>query len=118
MYYVYILRCKGDTLYTGITPDLVHRMRCHAGRLPGGAKYTRAHPPVALEAVWRAEDKTDAARLEYGIKKKLTRGQKEQLIAAPEGIGIVLPHLAEIPYTPIAGATWERCLEGVFYDGE
>lgn len=36
-YYIYVLRCKGDTLYTGITPDLRRRMRQHCGQLAGGA---------------------------------------------------------------------------------
>ena len=58
MYYVYILRCRGDALYTGITPDPVRRMRAHAAG--AGAKYTRAHPPEALEALWRAPDKVTA----------------------------------------------------------
>ena len=40
-YYIYVLRCKGDTLYTGITPDLRRRMRQHCGQLAGGAKYRR-----------------------------------------------------------------------------
>ena len=35
-YYIYVLRCKGDTLYTGITPDLRRRMRQHCGQLAGG----------------------------------------------------------------------------------
>ena len=42
-YYIYVLRCKGDTLYTGITPDLRRRMRQHCGQLAGGAKYTHSH---------------------------------------------------------------------------
>ena len=42
-YYVYILRCRGGSLYTGITNDVEHRMAAHlSGR---GAKYTRSHPP-------------------------------------------------------------------------
>lgn len=37
-YYIYVLRCKGDTLYTGITPDLRRRMRQHCGQLAGRRK--------------------------------------------------------------------------------
>ena len=39
-YLIYVLHCTGDTLYTGITPDLRRRMRQHCGQLAGGAKYT------------------------------------------------------------------------------
>lgn len=116
MYYVYMLRCKGDTLYTGITPGVVHRMRSHTGILPGGAKYTRSHPPESLAALWRTESKTDAARLEYAIKHKLTRQQKEQLIAEPTCLSALLPHLAEISYTHLPGVTLADCLEGAFHD--
>lgn len=38
-YLIYVLHCTGDTLYTGITPDLRRRMRQHCGQLAGGAKY-------------------------------------------------------------------------------
>ena len=85
MYYVYILRCRGGTLYTGITPDLAHRMAAH--RAGTGAKYTRSHPPEAIAAVWKTETKNDALRLEYAVKKRLTRSQKLALIAAPERLG-------------------------------
>ena len=50
-YYVYMLRCRGGSLYTGMTNDVARRMAMHCnGR---GAKYTRAHPPEALAALWR-----------------------------------------------------------------
>ena len=35
-YLIYVLHCTGDTLYTGITPDLRRRMRQHCGQLAGG----------------------------------------------------------------------------------
>lgn len=109
-YYVYILKCKGNTLYTGITPDVCRRMTAHAaGR---GARYTRSHPPEALEALWRAEDKVAAARLEYAIKKRLTRQQKLRLIAESGGLAELLPDLAELGFHRIAGVTLERCLRG------
>ena len=110
MYYVYMLRCQGDTLYTGITPDLRRRMAAHkAGR---GAKYTRSHPPCELAALWRAENRTAAARLEYAVKKQLSRAEKESLIAAPERWGDLLPQLAALSFTPLPDVTLEACLEG------
>ena len=55
MYFVYLVRCRGNTLYAGITTDLARRMRQHRGELPGGAQYTRSHPVIALESAWYAE---------------------------------------------------------------
>ena len=55
MYFVYLIRCRGDTLYAGITTDLPRRMRQHRGELPGGAKYTRFPPKIdaAQKALFR-----------------------------------------------------------------
>lgn len=97
-YYVYILRCRDGSLYTGITNDVAHRLRLHqSGK---GAKYTRAHPPEEVAAVWRCGGKAEAARLEYAIKATLTHGEKLSLIAAPEGVGDWFPALAG-EYTPV-----------------
>ena len=117
MYYVYMLRCRGGTLYTGLTNELRHRMRCHAGLLSGGAKYTRSHPPEKLEALWRTEGKADAARMECAVKT-LTRQQKETLVAAPERLFELLPRLSGGVYTHIAGITLQDCLEGEISHGD
>lgn len=91
-YYVYILRCRDGSLYTGLTNDLPRRWALHvSGR---GAKYTRAHPPEAVAALWHCGDKSAAARLEYAIKARLTHGEKLALIARPERVGECLPELA------------------------
>ncbi|HRU98349.1 MAG TPA: GIY-YIG nuclease family protein [Ruminococcus sp.] len=80
MYYVYIIKCKGGLLYTGITTDMERRFAEHSGRLAGGAKFTRSHPPESIEAVWSASDRSTASKLEYVIKQ-LTKAQKLELIA-------------------------------------
>lgn len=79
MYYVYILRCSGDTLYTGIATDIDRRMAEHFGRTERCAKYTRSHRAEKLEALWSAENRSTASKLEYRIKK-LSREQKLRLI--------------------------------------
>lgn len=97
-YLVYILRCEDDTLYTGLTNDLTHRLRAHTGAVSAGARYTRSHPPRRVEAVWECGDKIAAARLEYAIKKSLCRRDKEALIAAPDILTDKLPQLAELTF--------------------
>lgn len=77
-YVVYMLRCAGDRLYTGITTDLFRRFSEHAGSAHG-AKFTHAFRPESVAAAWSAESRTDALKLEAGIKK-LKRRQKEALI--------------------------------------
>lgn len=77
MNYVYILRCADDTLYTGYTNDLDHRLRMHnEGK---GAKYTRVRRPVELVYHEVLEDRSSALRREAAIKK-LTRAEKLKLI--------------------------------------
>ena len=76
-YWVYILRCKDDTLYTGISDDVDSRVAAHNSNK--GAKYTRGRIPVT--AVYREEcaDRSDALKREIAIKK-LTRAGKIKLI--------------------------------------
>lgn len=77
MNYVYMLRCKDNSLYTGWTNDLEKRVLAHkSGK---GAKYTRAKLPVELVYFEEFEDKKEAMRREYQIKK-LNKEQKEKLI--------------------------------------
>ena len=76
-HYVYILRCADDTLYTGWTTDVERRVETHnSGK---GAKYTRARLPVEIVYTEEFDNKVEAQRREYAIKK-LTRAQKETLI--------------------------------------
>ena len=79
MYYVYILRCEDNTLYTGITTDVKRRFSEHMQDKLKGAKYTRAHKPKEIAAVWETGTKSDALKLEYCIKK-LEKIKKEKLI--------------------------------------
>lgn len=84
-YYVYILRCTGGSLYTGITPDVKRRMRQHMGLIKGGAKYTAAHRPQEIAAVWQVDSRHTAASLECTLKQ-LPAEKKRLLVAAPETI--------------------------------
>lgn len=80
MYYVYILRCTNNSLYTGITTDVERRMREHFSKDKKCAKYTMTHTPKSLEGVWETENRALASKLEYHIKKSLDKAQKEKLI--------------------------------------
>ena len=75
--YVYILKCKDNSFYTGWTTDLTKRIDKHNQGL--GAKYTRSRRPVELIYFETFENKTDALKREYQIKQ-LTRKEKEKLI--------------------------------------
>ena len=77
IWYLYILRCRDGSLYTGITTDVQKRLEAH--KVGKGAKYTRGRGP--LELVYREEcgDHSHALKRELEIKT-LTRQQKLLLI--------------------------------------
>lgn len=77
---VYILRCRDDTLYTGITDDLARRVALHnAGK---GAKYTRGRAPLTAVYWEPCEDLSSAGKREYAIKQ-LPRTEKLALCRSP-----------------------------------
>lgn len=82
MYYIYMLRCSDNSLYTGITKDMEKRMKEHCYKLKQGAKYTKVHDVTSLEALWCCDSKGEALKLEYYIKQ-LKKVQKEALIQNP-----------------------------------
>lgn len=84
-YYIYILRCEDNSLYTGITVDVARRLSEHIDGGLKGAKYTRTHKPVALEGLWKTQGKAAASWLEWRIKQ-LSRIQKDQFLAAPQQV--------------------------------
>ena len=77
-YYVYILECSDNTLYTGITTDISRRVDEHNSSQKG-AKYTKLRRPVKLVYSEESEDRSSASKREYAIKK-LTRKEKLELI--------------------------------------
>ena len=76
-YYLYILRCGDNSLYTGITTDVARRLAAHhSGK---GAKYTRGRGPLTLVYQEELPDKPSALRRELAVKA-LTREEKLALI--------------------------------------
>lgn len=82
-YYVYLLRCTDGSLYAGITTDVERRFAEHLSGNIKGAKYTKTHPPKEIAAVWQAENRSVASKLEWRLKH-LTKVQKEILCKEPE----------------------------------
>ena len=78
MYYLYILNCADETLYTGITVDLARRLREH-NSTKLGAKYTRTRRPVQLVYSKKFRNRSLALKAETGVKT-LTKSKKLQLI--------------------------------------
>lgn len=78
-WYVYMVRCSDESLYTGITTDIGRRMKEHNGEGARGARYTRPRRPVSLVYQESFQSRSDAARREYALKG-LGRKEKEALV--------------------------------------
>jgi putative endonuclease len=79
MYYVYIVRCSDNSLYTGITLDVKRRIAEHNDSKKG-ARYTKSRRPVTLVHSEMFDSKSDALKREAYIKK-LSREEKNTLVS-------------------------------------
>jgi putative endonuclease len=76
-WYVYILECQDDTLYTGITTNLNRRLKEHkAGK---GSSYTASRGVKDIVYTEKADDRSQATQREVAIKQ-LSRKEKEGLV--------------------------------------
>ena len=77
-WFLYVVRCGDDTLYTGVTTDLNRRVNEH-NTSKRGAKYTKTRRPVNL--IWsnKYNNRSEAQSAEYNFKK-LSRKQKLDII--------------------------------------
>lgn len=79
MNYVYMLRCRDGSLYTGWTNNLEKRLKAHNSGT--ASKYTRTRLPAELVYFEEWESKEAAMSREWHIKR-LTREEKLKLIAS------------------------------------
>lgn len=85
-FWVYILLCDNNCYYTGYTVNLEKRYAAHCNGT--ASKYTRSFKPMCIAQSWQIQgDKSLAMKLERHIKK-LSRFEKENLIANPNLLGV------------------------------
>jgi predicted GIY-YIG superfamily endonuclease len=78
-WFVYVLRCRDGSLYTGISTDVEKRVAVHnAGK---GARYTRPRLPVAVVHLERKRSRSTALKREAAIKS-LSRAEKMNMLNA------------------------------------
>ena len=82
-WYVYMVACRDESLYTGVCLDPEQRVEEH-NTSPRGARYTRARRPVTLVYTEAVETRSEAMRREIAIKR-LKREEKLTLIARWRG---------------------------------
>lgn len=80
-YFVYIIKCSDNSLYTGIATSLEKRIKQHDGKLEGGAKYTRGKGPVKL--IYSEEFKTRSQALKREAEIKKLKREEKLLLPTP-----------------------------------
>ena len=78
-WFVYLVRCRDGSLYTGIATDVSRRIAEHGQNAGKGAKFLRGRGPLQLELAREVGSRDLALRVEIQIKK-LPRVRKEELI--------------------------------------
>ena len=85
-WWVYIVRCRDGSLYTGIARDVERRIGEHNAHDQLGARYTRTRRPVVLVYREALATRSEASKREAQIKR-MTRGEKERLVI-PANAGV------------------------------
>lgn len=79
-WYVYMVSCADNSIYTGITTNLQRRILEHNSPR-GGARYTRSRQPVVLVYYEEYPDRSLASKREFHLKK-LSPGRKRALVTS------------------------------------
>ena len=90
-WWVYLVRCSDNSLYTGIATDVARRFAEHQAQGPKTARYLRGRAPLTLVFQCPAADRSKALKLEHRIKQlpradklKLVEGDQQLLLSALE----------------------------------
>lgn len=76
-WFLYIIQCQDESLYTGITTDISRRLKEHNTKK--GAFYTQNKTPVRVVYQEAMASQSEARKREAAIKR-LTRKEKLELI--------------------------------------
>ena len=79
-WFVYMVRCADQSLYTGVATDVTRRIKEHNHDNQLGARYTRSRRPVELVYQESCDNRSHACQREYALKQ-LSRRNKLALIA-------------------------------------
>jgi len=81
-WYLYVVRCRDGTLYTGISTDIDRRLAEHRGGGDTGSKYLKGRVPLTLLLQKRLGSRSLALKVE-NLVKKLSKAKKEKMIYVP-----------------------------------
>jgi putative endonuclease len=82
-WYLYIIRTVDNSLYAGISTDVLRRYREHCAQGRKTAKYLFAHKPLSLVFSQALGDRSLALKVEYHFKE-LSKKEKDRIVDAQE----------------------------------
>jgi putative endonuclease len=77
-WYLYLIRCRDNSLYTGISTDVARRFVQHQGKGNAGSKYLKGRGPLRLVFQKKVGTKSLALKVELRVKR-MSKGNKEKL---------------------------------------
>jgi len=78
-WYLYLIRCRDNTLYTGISTDVDRRLAQHQGEGNAGSRYLKGRGPLSLVFQEKLGSKSLALKVERRVKR-MSKARKEKLI--------------------------------------
>lgn len=93
-WYLYLLRCRDGSLYTGISTNVARRFAQHRQGGAAGAKYLKGRGPLALVFKKKLGSNSLALRVERRVKK-LSKARKEALVRDGKGIRQMIKQISE-----------------------
>lgn len=78
-WYLYLIRCRDSTLYTGISTDVARRFAEHQGTGNAGSKYLKGRGPLSLVFQEKLGSRSLALKAEHRVKR-MSKARKEDLI--------------------------------------
>ena len=93
-WYLYLVRCRDGSLYTGISTDVARRFARHREEGAAGAKYLKGRGPLTLVFKKKLGSNSLALKVERRVKK-LSRAKKEALVRNGKGISQIIKQINE-----------------------
>ncbi len=87
VWFLYLIRCRDNSLYTGIAVDVARRFAAHQNG--SGAKYLRGRGPLELVFQKKIGSRSLATAVEIKVKK-LSKVKKEDLIKSKTQIARIV----------------------------
>ena len=80
IWWVYMIRTRENSIYTGISTNVKRRFEEHASGNPKGARYLKGKGPLQLLLKKKIGDKSSASKVEWQIKQ-LPKDKKENIVS-------------------------------------